>query len=216
MKKIAIYGAGGLGREVACLIKLINDSLMEPEWDFIGFFDDTKNIGDNIFNYGLCLGGIYQLNQWNEKLSIVIAIGNSNSISSIYKQITNPNIDFPNIFAPSVIFLDRESTQLGKGNIICSNCLVSCNVKLGDFNIFNGYVPIGHDVTIGSYNVIMPSVNLSGSISIGNNNFFGVQSVVLQKIKIGNNVRVGANSVIIRNTKDGCLYMGNPAKKIEL
>ncbi len=37
MKDIAIYGAGGFGREVACLIKQINDSLENPRWNFIVF-----------------------------------------------------------------------------------------------------------------------------------------------------------------------------------
>ena len=46
-------------------------------------------------------------------------------------------------------------------------------------------------------------------------NFFGVQSVVLQGIKIGNDTRIGANSVIIRKTKDGNLYLGNPATRMK-
>jgi hypothetical protein len=34
MKDIAIYGAGGFGREVACLIRIINkkNSPMESDW----------------------------------------------------------------------------------------------------------------------------------------------------------------------------------------
>lgn len=40
MKDIAIYGAGGFGREVACLIERINKARETPIWNFIGFFDD--------------------------------------------------------------------------------------------------------------------------------------------------------------------------------
>ena len=69
---------------------------------------------------------------------------------------------------------------------------------------------------IGDYNLIMPSCNISGGVVIGNNNFLGVQSAVLQYIKIGNNTRLGANSVVMRKTKDGYLYIGNPAKRVEL
>ena len=42
MKDIAIYGAGGFGREVACMIKHINESADEPIWNLVGFFDDGK------------------------------------------------------------------------------------------------------------------------------------------------------------------------------
>ncbi len=40
---IAIYGAGGFGKEVACLIDRINDN--GGKWNLIGFFDDTKPAG---------------------------------------------------------------------------------------------------------------------------------------------------------------------------
>ena len=45
MKDIAIYGAGGFGREVACMIKHINESADEPIWNLVGFFDDGKEKG---------------------------------------------------------------------------------------------------------------------------------------------------------------------------
>ena len=47
MKKIAIFGAGGFGREVKWLIDDINEK--KHTWDFIGYFDfigfDTDFIG---------------------------------------------------------------------------------------------------------------------------------------------------------------------------
>lgn len=215
MKDIAIYGAGGFGREVACLVRIINDSIGQPKWNLIGFFDDVKSTGDSN-EYGNVLGGIDELNAWQTPIDIVIAIGTPHAIKTIRESITNSNVTFPNIIAPSVTFLDRQNVNIGVGNVLCTNCMVSCNVTIGDFNLFNGYIPIGHDTTIGNYNVIMPSVNISGGVKMGDCNFMGVQSVVLQYIKIGNDVRIGANSVVIRHTKDGLLYMGNPAKKIEL
>lgn len=213
LKNIAIYGAGGFGREVACIINKIN--AIEPTWNLIGFFDDGVEKGKQISHFGLVLGNIDDLNAWDMPLAVVLAIGNPNIVKLLANKISNEKISFPNIIAPSVTFLDRESVQMGKGNLILSNCLVSCDVKIGDFNIFNGFIPVGHDVEIGNYNVVMPSVNISGAVKIGDCNFFGVQSVVLQCLKIGNDTRIGANSVIIRNTKDGNLYMGNPATKIK-
>ena len=38
MRDIAIYGAGGLGREIACVLKKIN--MVTPTWNLLGFFDD--------------------------------------------------------------------------------------------------------------------------------------------------------------------------------
>jgi acetyltransferase-like isoleucine patch superfamily enzyme len=74
---------------------------------------------------------------------------------------------------------------------------------------------LAHDVTVGSFNVFMPLTRISGGSQIGNMNFFGIGSVILQNIKIGSNTRIAAGSLVITKTKDGFLYMGNPAKRSE-
>lgn len=211
-KDIAIYGAGGFGREIACLINLINSK--NPTWNLIGFFDDGLPEGSSN-EYGNILGNIEKLNQWNKPLSVVFAIGSPHIVKILFDKITNKNISFPNIIATDTIWLDRDNVRIGKGNIICSRCLISCNVELGDFNVLNGYITVGHDTKIGSFNSIMPSVKISGGVNIGNENFFGVNSVILQYKRIGNNTTIGTSSVVMRNTKDGLTYVGNPAKKIE-
>lgn len=212
MKKIAIYGAGGFGREVACLINRINEK--KPEWEIIGFFDDGKEKGE-INEYGKILGGIDEVNIYPEELAIAIAIASPKVVEKIVQNIVSPSIYYPNIISPDVIFLDRNNVKIGKGNIICSSCLISCNVRIGDFNILNGFIPIGHDTMIGCFNSIMPSVKISGEVRIGDRNFLGVNSVVLQQIRIGNDTIIGANSLILRKTKDGMTYVGNPASIIK-
>lgn len=212
MKKIAIFGAGGFGREVACLIRIINEE--NPEWDLIGFFDDGIEKGKRN-EYGEVLGGISEVNNYPEELAVVIAIANPKIVEKIFQNIVSPHIYYPNIISPDVTFLDKENMKLGKGNIVCSGCLISCNVHIGNFNILNGFVPVGHDTKIGNYNSIMPSVKISGEVRIGDRNFFGVNSVVLQQIKIGDDTVIGANSLILRKTKDGMTYVGSPASIVK-
>ena len=214
MKKIAIYGAGGFGREVACLLNKINEE--KPTWELVGFFDDAMEIGRDVSHFGKTLGGINELNAWPEELSIALTIGNPKIVRAIVSKVTNPNILFPNIIAPTVYFADKETFRIGKGNIIQKHCSFSCDVSIGDFNVMDGADVFGHDDVIGSFNVFMPAMRISGEVSIGDENFFGVGSIILQQIKAGNNIRLGAASVLMRKPKDGCLYMGNPAKKIEL
>lgn len=212
MKDIAIFGAGGFGREVACLINMINKKT--PTWNFIGFFDDGKDKGCKN-EYGEILGGIRELNEWQTPLAIAIAIGNPQTVKYIVDNIQNNQVEYPNIIAPTTIFLDKNNIEFGKGNIVCSCCLFSCNVKVGDFNIFNGYITVGHDVTMGNFNSLMPAVRISGEVNLGNCNYIGVASIILQTLRIGDNTTVGAGSVVVRKTKDGYTYVGNPAKKIE-
>lgn len=208
MKNIAIYGAGGYGKEVACLINLINE--VKREWNFIGFFDDGLPIGHQN-EYGIVIGGITELNNYPHNFSIVMAIAQPTTLKSVVKKFTNPLIEFPNIIAPDILYLDEGTVSMGHGNIIGFKSGISCNVRIGNFNRLNGNINLGHDVIIGSFNMFNPSTRISGEVSIGNCNFFGISSIVLQQKKIGNNTTIGANSVIIRNTKDNTTYIGNPA-----
>lgn len=215
MKKIAIYGAGGFGREVACLLNKIN--AVEPTWELVGFFDDNASLkGAKVSHFGKVLGGIDDLNAWESELSVAITIGSPKIVKLIVSEITNPKIDFPNIIAPTVYFSDSETFHIGKGNIIQKHCSFSCDVTIGDFNVMDGADVFGHDDVVGSFNTFMPAMRISGEVQIGDCNFFGVGSIILQQIKIGDNIRLGAGSVLMRKPKDGFLYMGNPAKKFEV
>ncbi len=211
MKDIAIYGAGGFGKEIACMINRLNE--IEPTWNLIGFFDDNEALrGQSISHFALCLGGIEELNGYSQELAVVMAIGNPFVAKTIVEKIINPYIYFPNLISPSFVCADKDTFSMGKGNVIIGRSAATFNVTLGDFNVFNGEVVLGHDVRVGSFNFFMPTVRVSGEVKIGDCNFFGIGSIIIQQIKIGNNTRIAAGAVLMTKPKDGGLYIGNPAK----
>ncbi len=210
MKDIAIFGAGGLGRETALLVKLLIKG--GQKWNFIGYFDDGKSKGQKVSQYGDCLGGVDEINVWPTELDLVIAIGNPKSVRGVRERIVNPKIKFPNIIAPNATIADPDTFSIGEGNILGGGTYVSCDVKIGDYNLFNGDVVMGHDVCIGNYNTIMPDIRISGEVTIGDENLLGVGSIILQQIKIGNGVHLGAGAVLMTKPKDNNTYLGNPAK----
>ena len=215
MKDIAIYGAGGFGREVACLIKRINEKA--PTWNLIGFFDDDPKLkGQMISHFGSCLGGIDVLNASPNEVAVAMALGNSHVARQLVGKVVNKKVSFPNLIDNSFHQVDPETFKIGQGNIIQGPGCATCDVTIGDFNVFNGSVVIGHDVNIGSFNTFMPAVRVSGEVIIGDLNFFGVGSIILQQLKIGNNIRLGAGSVLMTKPKEGYLYLGVPAKKTDL
>lgn len=213
MKDIAIYGAGGFGREVACLIRRINAEA-GGEWNIIGFFDDGVPAGTRN-EYGEVIGNIDVLNGWKTPLAIVFAIATPKIVELLHSKVTNKNVEYPNLIAPDVIFLDKNNVRIGKGNIICSRSLISCNVEIGNFNILNGYNQVGHDTVIGNYNSVMPACKISGGVEIGDRNFLGVNAVILQYKKVADDIVIGASSLVMRNITKAATYIGNPAKKLE-
>lgn len=216
MKDIAIYGAGGFGREVYCLINIINEGIdsKEDKWNFIGFFDDGLNQG--ISNeYGKVIGGIEVLNSWKTPIAIVFGMASPQSLFSVHSKISNPNVTFPNIIDPSIVWLDKNNFKIGQGNVICAQGFISCNVTLGNFNIINNGVSLGHDCIIGDYNALMPATHISGGVKVGNRNFLGINSVILQYHAITEDITVGAGSVVMKNIRKPGTYLGVPAEKLK-
>lgn len=213
MKDIAIYGFGGFGREVACIINAING--IKPTWNIIGYFDDGVSVGTEC-KYGKVLGPMETLNSWSTELDVVFAIGSGKIVEMLVSKVANPRISYPNIIAPNVHFFDRDEFSIGQGNIITFGCRISTGVSIGNFNILNGCVSLGHDVAMGNYNVMFPETRISGMTKIGNNNFFGAKSFVSQMLKIPDNVKISAGAILLTKPKPGSLYMGNPAKIVKI
>lgn len=92
MRDIAIYGAGGFGKEVACIINRINRDY--DVWKLIGFFDDGMKRKTRVSHYGEVLGNINDLNHWASPVNIVFAIGNPLIIKNLVRRIDNPKVDF--------------------------------------------------------------------------------------------------------------------------
>ena len=59
LRKIAIFGAGGFGLELAMMIEQINE--VSLQWELIGFFDDGAP-AEKIINGYPVLGGIEKFN----------------------------------------------------------------------------------------------------------------------------------------------------------
>lgn len=215
MKDIAIYGAGGLGREIVCMINRINNASDSGKWNFIGFFDDGIDKGAELY-YGTVLGGKNELNHWDKELYIAIAVTSPKTRNNIVDNIRNEKIKYPNLIDPNCIFFDAKNFFIGEGNLLGSGCQFSCAARIGDFNIFNCFISVGHDTEIQDYNSFMPGTRISGEISIGRFNMFGANSFIHQQIKIGNNVVLAPCSVLLRKPQDGNTYFGIPATKMKM
>lgn len=210
MNKIAIIGAGGMGREALWLIEDINKQ--NPQWDFIGFFDDdfsnAKNIDPSLF-----LGDVDDLNKRQETLYVIIAIGNPLTKKKIHSRINNPNIHFPVLVHPLVRIC--ESVRIGEGSMICAGCIVTVDIEIGKHVLINVGTVVCHDSKLGDYVSIMPSVNISGEVVIEEAAYLGTGTKVIQQISIGARAILGAGSVVTSSIPADCTAVGVPARPIK-
>jgi len=212
MKNIAIFGAGGFGREVKTIIDAINKENAET-YNFIGFFDDALEKGALVNNYPI-LGGINEINQYKENISIVICIGDPKIKRKIVSKIDNSNISFPTIKHPKASVTD-EFVNIGKGCIICEGTIITCNITIKDFVILNLMCTVGHDTIIENYCSFMPSVNISGEVKIEQGVYVGTGAKIINLLEIGENTIVGAGAVVSKSLPSHCTAVGIPAKPIK-
>jgi sugar O-acyltransferase (sialic acid O-acetyltransferase NeuD family) len=211
MKNIAIIGAGGFGREVKTILDAIN--VLNPVYNFLGFYDDGFEKGDNSNGYPI-LGGIETINMLSEPCSLVIAIGDPKLKKKLHDKIINDKIDFPNIIHPNVL-ISNDFVEIGYGNIFCAGCIITCNIKIENFVILNLMCTVGHDTMISSFSSFMPSVNISGEVLIHEKVYVGTGAKIINQLEIGENTIVGAGAVVSKSLPENCTAVGIPAKPIK-
>jgi sugar O-acyltransferase (sialic acid O-acetyltransferase NeuD family) len=191
MKKIAIYGAGGFGKEVRGML-----DMQRGLYSFAGYFDDHKDGVE-----------IVQGDQFDDVLiSIADPAIRMRSVNSwSLKKVNFNSLIDPNVQA-------HPSVRIGKGSIICPGVKFTVEIQIGDFVIINLNSTIGHDVVIGDFCSLMPSVNISGNVTIGKRVFIGTGASVLQGITIADDAIVGAGALVTHDIAAGQTVIGVPAK----
>lgn len=212
MKNIAIFGAGGFGREVKTIIDAINKHIPNT-YHFIGFYDNGFQKGEMINGFPV-LGGISELNEYSENLSVVVALGTPNIKKKIIEKIENKLISFPTIIHPKVS-VSEDDVKIGKGCIICEGTIITCNIEIKDFVILNLMCSVGHDTIIEDYCAFMPSVNISGEVHIKNSVYVGTGVKIINLLEIGENTIIGAGAVVSKTLPPNCTAVGIPAKPIK-
>lgn len=212
MKNIAIFGAGGFGREVLMLINQINK--IYNEWNVIGFFDDGKPIGENI-NGHKTLGGVNEINSLDKETYLILAIGNPGIKKQILNNIDNNLVKYPILIHPNVIIDNNQFVEIGEGTIITSGCILTVNIKIGVHVILNLVCTVGHDTVIGDYCSFMPSVNISGEVHIEDSVYVGTGAKIINQLTIGENTIIGSGAVVSKSIPSNCTAVGIPAKPIK-
>ncbi|MNK00935.1 putative acetyltransferase EpsM [compost metagenome] len=162
---IVIIGAGGVGREIASILK--NDSRIN--FNLKGFIDDTIPTG-TLINGKSVLGGIEWLKN-NNKLAAVIAIGNPEVRKGIIEVLKSMDIFCPTIIHPNVSIHDMENVKIGQGCYIADGCIFTTNIVIEDYCFINTSCTLQHDTFIESNSVLMPGVRITGGAKIGSGTF---------------------------------------------
>ena len=208
MKDIAIFGAGGLGREIALLIRQIND--VTPTWNMLGFYDE-QHFSEAIDGFPY-LGSLQELNATKQELHLVIGIGNCQWKRKVFEQIQNTNIKFATLIHPSVKIRDYQYCEIGEGSVIGENVVITTNVKIGKHVQVSPASTLAHDVVVSDFCSLMFAVNIAGNSILQKSVYIGTNATVIQLLEVGKNTIVGAGAVVTRSLPANCTAAGVPAR----
>ena len=212
MKELAIFGAGGFGREVLSLVNGINKAT--PSYRVVGFFDDGCKRRESVHGFPI-LGGMEDLNAWESDLCLAVAIGSPEMKRKVVESIVNPRVTFHSLIHPSVIIGDEGSVEIGEGSIICAGTIITTDIRIGKFVILNLECTVGHDAVIKDYSSFMPACNISGEVTIGEGVYCGTGVKIINQTEIGKHSIVGAGAVVTKPVPSYCTAVGIPAKPIK-
>jgi acetyltransferase-like isoleucine patch superfamily enzyme len=154
-KPIVIVGAGGLGKEIACLIKDLS------EFELVGFYDDGLPTGQTILGKFPVLGSTQDLIDTKEELTVTIAFGNPSTRKKVWEKLqVNSNLSFPVLIHPQALLMNKERIALGQGTVVFPFSILTTDIKLGDNCLVHTRASVHHDVNVGSHSVIMPGARL--------------------------------------------------------
>jgi len=212
---IAIFGAGGFGREVLQIVLDINSTFTEvqPKWKPLGFIVDTAFLSENPIHDLPILGTIDWLRTY-PSVHIVIAIGSSAARRHIAKEI---EALVPNQFATLIhprAWLGRN-VAIGKGSIVCAGSLVTTDITIGQHVHVNIGSTVGHDAVLGDFVTLNPGVNISGNVALGDGVEIGTGSVLIPHINVGPWSIIGAGTVVTKKIDANVTAVGTPARVIK-
>lgn len=198
-KAIIIIGASGFGKEVAWLAE-------ECGRKVVGFLDDTKNIGDRVYNYKV-IGTVEQYLEFIDN-DFIVAIGNPRIRKNIVNGLTRAS--FTKLIHPAVKL--SKAVSIGEGSVICAGVSLTIDIAIGKHCHVNLNCTIGHDCVLKDYITIAPLVALSGSLVVSDGAEVGTGAAVRQGLTIGKGAMIGMGSIVTKNVDDDSIYLGSPAK----
>lgn len=206
-RSIAIYGAGGFGREVLPLVR----SQYSNENTQISFVDDAMTGNDGALTFNDFIRIRYR------KLYSVLAVANSSIRENLALRCIDASIEPLNVRASNVVILD--DVKIGEGSILCSFVHITSNIVIGRYFHANFHSYVAHDCVIGDFVTLAPGAKINGNVHLEDHAYVGSGAVIKQGTpdrprRIGRGAVVGMGAVVTHDVDPGEIVVGNPAHPI--
>lgn len=174
------------------------------------FARNGKILGKRVYDYSDYLKAIKKFNI----KECFIAESNIKKRAEIYKIVKRMKIKIRKFIHSSVVFGDRQKSNIGEGTILYPKNYIGYKTDLGKCCIIQSGCSIDHHNKIDDFCNLNPGIFTGGFTKINKFSEIHIRSTIINRIKIGKNCRIGAGSLVLKNVPNNTLVYGRPAKKI--
>jgi sugar O-acyltransferase (sialic acid O-acetyltransferase NeuD family) len=207
--RLAIFGAGRFGREVAPL------ALRGGATNDVVFVVSEPT--ERQVNGVPVLAFDELLSPAHRDRRVFIAIANPADRRQIASECDAAALQFSSIIASSHVGFDYST--VGDGTVFCDFTMLLCNSTVGKHFHCNVYSYVGHDCTIGDYVTFAPRVSLNGWTVVEDDVYIGTGAVFREgtpenPLRIGKGAVIGMGAVVTKSVPSGVTVVGNPARPL--
>lgn len=200
--KLAIYCAGGLGKEMLAFTRSIS------RWDEILFVDDVTDATDV---HGARVLRFEDVTAFGGDVEFIIASGEPAGRKTLFEKIKAAGYRLATVISPWATV--SPGATLGEGCIVLDS-VASVDVTVCENVMINSRVIIGHDAVVGAHSVLSANCFLGGKARLGECVYMAPGSMTKDRVMVGDSAIVSLGAVVLRNVRPNAIMLGNPARRL--
>ncbi|MFN8465867.1 MAG: acetyltransferase [Caldilineaceae bacterium] len=214
-RTFVIYGAGGLAREVAWLLKQCSAAGWEAS---LACYIDDNPANQNTVIHNVPVVSLEHAATTFPGAYVVAALGSPQIRETVMQRAIASGFRPITVVHPRVVA--SEFITIGEGTIICAGNILTSDIVLGEHVQINLDCTIGHDVKLGDYTTLAPGVHVSGCVTTGKRVYIGTGAVIIngtsdKPLVIEDDAVIGAGACVTKSVPAGITVVGVPAKPLQ-
>lgn len=199
--KLAIYGSGGLGREI------FDSANRLSRWDEIFFINDFQRddyLGARVFSFEeFC-------NDHINDSEVIIAVGEPKARDFLYKKVKEKGIKLASVISNNAII--SPSVIIENGCYISDFCYIDSHATISESCCILPHSIIGHNTFLDKNVMVCAHCVVLSDINIDKNVFIGAGALIKNHLNIKSDSIVSMGAVVMSDVSEGKTVIGNPAR----
>lgn len=207
---LVILGAGGMGQEVADIVRAA--AADGTRWQLIGFIDDDSSLhGGDVLGIPV-LGDHRWLS--GHRAAVAVGVGAPAARRQAWSALQSVGaVEAPALVHPTAYL--GAGVELGSGTLVGAHATMTADVIVGRFGIVNVGATVSHNARLGDFATVAPGAHLAGHVHLGEGADVGIGASVTQGNTVGEWAIVGAGAVVIGDVTANTTVVGCPARVVD-